>query len=217
MRGFKFLSVLLVLSMILAACGGGGAPAAAPAEQAAPAGEAAAEEAPEAEATAIPGGETYATVTEGSDILPPVLVEPCEPGSCPFEGQTVTVIVNTAGSKGPISGPFYEVREEFEAATGATLEIVEVPEAEHFPKLMTDVTTGTGQYDTSINRAPGGLATWSKAISSSLTTITLTILASRSGTMKMSSPARASCWSMAARNIWSPTTMTARSCTIAAI
>jgi len=150
MRGFKFLSVLLVLSMILAACGGGGAPAAAPAEQAAPAEEAAAEEAPEAEATAIPGGETYATVTEGSDILPPVLVEPCEPDSCPFEGQTVTVIVNTAGSKGPISGPFYEVREEFEAATGATLEIVEVPEAEHFPKLMTDVTTGTGQYDTSI-------------------------------------------------------------------
>ena len=60
----------------------------------------------------------------------------------------MTVIVNTA-SKGPISGPFYEVREEFEAATGATLEIVEVPEAEHF-KLMTDVTTGTGQYDTSI-------------------------------------------------------------------
>ncbi|MCB0214472.1 MAG: extracellular solute-binding protein [Anaerolineae bacterium] len=49
-----------------------------------------------------------------------------------------------------MSGPFYEVRDEFEAATGATLEVVEVPFAEHFPKLMTDLTTGTGQYDTSI-------------------------------------------------------------------
>ena len=80
----------------------------------------------------------------------PIVAEPCEPGSCPFEGQTVTVIVNTAGEKGPISGPFYEVRDEFEAATGATLEIVEVPDSEHFPKLMTDVTTGTGQYDISV-------------------------------------------------------------------
>lgn len=90
-----------------------------------------------------------ATVVEAGDILPPVVAEPCG-DSCPFTGQTVTVIVNTAGEKGPISGPFYEVRDEFEAATGATLEIVEVPFAEHFPKLMTDLTTGTGQYDTSI-------------------------------------------------------------------
>ena len=64
--------------------------------------------------------------------------------------MTLWYQVNTAGEKGPISGPFYEVRDEFEAATGATLEIVEVPFAEHFPKLMTDMTTETGQYDTSI-------------------------------------------------------------------
>jgi len=133
------LSVLVVGLLVVAACA---APAAAPAEEAG-GGEAAAEAAPTP-------GESYASVTKAGELVPPVVATPCEPGSCEFEGQTVTVLVNTAGEKGPISGPFYEVRDEFEAATGATLDIVEVPFAEHFPKLLTDLTTGTGQYDTSI-------------------------------------------------------------------
>jgi multiple sugar transport system substrate-binding protein len=100
-------------------------------------------------ATPIPGTEgEAATVVEAGEIAPPVVAEPCT--ECPFAGQTVTVIVNAAGEKGPISGPFYEVRDEFEAATGATLEIVEVPFAEHFPKLMTDMTTETGEFDISV-------------------------------------------------------------------
>jgi multiple sugar transport system substrate-binding protein len=131
--------VLVVGLLVVAACA---APAAAPAEEAG-GGEAAAEAAPTP-------GESYASVTKAGELVPPVVATPCEPGSCEFEGQTVTVLVNTAGEKGPISGPFYEVRDEFEAATGATLDIVEVPFAEHFPKLLTDLTTGTGQYDTSI-------------------------------------------------------------------
>jgi multiple sugar transport system substrate-binding protein len=81
--------------------------------------------------------------------VPPVVAEPCG-DNCPFSGQTVTVIVNVAGEKGPIEGPFHEVREEFEAATGATLNIVAVPFEEHFPKLIEDMASGTGQYDTSI-------------------------------------------------------------------
>lgn len=113
-------------------------------------------EVPQAQATDEPE-ETGPVVDEGQaaesvkagDLLPPIVATPCA-DDCPFAGQTVSVIVNTAGEKGPISGPFYEVRDEFEAATGATLEIVEVPFAEHFPKLMTDVTTESGQYDTSI-------------------------------------------------------------------
>ena len=101
-------------------------------------------------ATPVPGAEGEAALTvQAGELAPPVVATPCG-DDCPFAGQTVTVIVNTAGEKGPISGPFYEVREEFEAATGATLEIVESPFAEHFPKLMTDMTTGTGEYDTSI-------------------------------------------------------------------
>ena len=142
MKRLTFLSILLILAMVLAACGG--------AAPAAPAGEgAAAEEAAPAEGDAAAESETNVTVTKGSDVVAPQVVEPCG-DDCPYEGQTVTVIVNAAGEKGAITGPIYEVRDEFEAATGATLEIVEVPEAEHFPKLMTDVSTGTGQYDTSI-------------------------------------------------------------------
>lgn len=132
---FPILSILLIASMVLVGCA---APAAAPSGgEAAPAeGEAA--------------GETYATTVEAGELVPPIVAQPCEGEACFCVDKTVTVIVNTAGEKGPISGPFYEVRDEFEAATGATLEIVEVPFAEHFPKLLTDVTTGTGQYDTSI-------------------------------------------------------------------
>jgi multiple sugar transport system substrate-binding protein len=135
MKKLAFLSILLVMSLVISACG------AAPAS---PAGEAAPAEGAEA-----PESETNVTVTRGSDIQAPQVAEPCG-DACPYEGQTVTVIVNAAGEKGAITGPIFEVRDEFEAATGATLEIVEVPEAEHFPKLMTDVSTGTGQYDISI-------------------------------------------------------------------
>ena len=133
-RLYFALSVLVVVSMMLAACGGGGA---APAEPAASAPEAAPAEATTApaeaaaaeEPTATPVGqeENVAQTVQASELKPPVVATPCAPGSCPFEGQTVTVIVNTAGEKGPISGPFYEVRDEFEAATGAKLEIVESP------------------------------------------------------------------------------------------
>ena len=90
-----------------------------------------------------------ASVVEVGDIFPPQITTPCKP--CPFAGQTVTVIVNGGGGeRGPISGPLYEVKDEFEAATGATLTIVEKPLDEHFTFFMTDLTTGTGQYDASI-------------------------------------------------------------------
>lgn len=146
MRNVKYLSLLffLIAALLIVACGGAqpqAQPTQPPAEE---------EEAPEVEATPVAEEGQVAKEVEAGELEPPVVATPCTPGDCPFEGQTVTVIVNTAGAKGPISGPFYEVREEFEAATGAELEIVEVPFAEHFPKLMTDLTTGTGQYDTSI-------------------------------------------------------------------
>jgi multiple sugar transport system substrate-binding protein len=142
------LSLLLIVSLFLTACGATAPAADAPAAEGdAAAADTAAEDADRAEAIAEDGNVAQEVVA--GDLMPPVVAQPCG-DNCPFAGQTVTVIVNTAGEKGPISGPFYEVREEFEAATGATLEIVEVPFAEHFPKLMTDLTTGTGQYDTSI-------------------------------------------------------------------
>jgi multiple sugar transport system substrate-binding protein len=135
------LSTMIATAIVMVACAA--PPAAAPAAPA-PA-------APAAEATATPVGqeENVAQQVKAGELTPPIVAQPCG-DNCPFTGQTVTVIVNTAGEKGPISGPFYEIRDEFEKATGAKLNIVEVPFAEHFPKLLTDLTTGTGQYDTSI-------------------------------------------------------------------
>lgn len=154
MRSASYRAVLLmmVVTLLLSACVAATPAAPAPEAQPEAAEVPAAEPEPEAEeepvGPVVDEGQAAQEVVAG-ELLPPIVAEPCE-DDCPYEGQTVTVIVNTAGEKGPISGPFYEVRDEFEAATGATLEIVEVPFAEHFPKLMTDLTTGTGQYDTSI-------------------------------------------------------------------
>jgi len=160
--------VLLLGALVLAACGGGApqtaatsAPAPAAQATAAPAAPAAAEPtaapaaaeptaAPAAaEPTAVDQGNAAASVKAGS-LVPPIVATPAPAGQEPFKGQTVTVIVNTAGEKGPISGPLYEVRDEFEKATGAKLNIVESPFAEHFPKLIQDMSTGTGQYDVSL-------------------------------------------------------------------
>lgn len=135
-----FLSVVAVLAMLI----GCAAPAAAPA---APAGGTAA---PAAEPTRSESQQNVAQTVSAGDYVPPVVAQPCEGDKCLCKDKTVSVIVNTAGEKGPISGPIYEVRDEFEKATGAKLEIVEVPFAEHFPKLMTDLTTGTGDYDASM-------------------------------------------------------------------
>ena len=92
-----------------------------------------------------------ASVVQAGDVAPPVVAPPCKPGECQYEGQTVTVIVSYGGGRyGPMSGPLYEIHDEFEAATGARLEIVEKPLDEHFAYLITDLTTGAGKYDASI-------------------------------------------------------------------
>jgi multiple sugar transport system substrate-binding protein len=120
---------LLLVAFLLVACGGG-------------------EQQTGQKKSGVDEGAAAEAVKAGSYKAPKV-AEPCG-DDCPYEGDTVTVTVNTAGKEGPISGPLYEVREEFEAATGAKLEIVELPFAEHFPKLMNDLTSQTGQYDASI-------------------------------------------------------------------
>ncbi len=64
-----------------------------------------------------------------------------------FAGQTLTVSVQQAGARGGISGPYYFWRNAFEAATGATLEIVEIPQAQYFTTTSTDFITGQNSYD----------------------------------------------------------------------
>jgi multiple sugar transport system substrate-binding protein len=87
------------------------------------------------------------TVVKVGDIVPPRVAAPCSPGACPFAGQTVTVIVT--GGK-PIAWPVHEVKEEYEAATGAKLNVVEVSIDEHFTRFISDVTNKVGMYDVSM-------------------------------------------------------------------
>ncbi|MBL8154158.1 MAG: extracellular solute-binding protein [Anaerolineae bacterium] len=64
-----------------------------------------------------------------------------------FAGQTLTVSVQQAGARGGISGPYYFWREAFQAATGATLEIVEIPQAQYFSTTSADFLTSQNSYD----------------------------------------------------------------------
>jgi multiple sugar transport system substrate-binding protein len=64
-----------------------------------------------------------------------------------FAGQTLTVAVQQAGPRGGISGPYFFWRDAFEAATGATLEIVEIPQAQFPETSFTDFLTGQNSYD----------------------------------------------------------------------
>ena len=64
-----------------------------------------------------------------------------------FAGQTLTVSVQQAGARGGISGPYFFWRDVFETATGATLDIVEIPQAQYFTTTSTDFLTGQNSYD----------------------------------------------------------------------
>ena len=88
-----------------------------------------------------------ASVVKAGDIIPPRVVPPCKPGSCPFPGQSVTVLVVNSL---PIGGPVLELKDEFEAATGARLNIVQLPHEDLFANLISDVTNRVGKYDSSI-------------------------------------------------------------------
>ncbi len=91
-----------------------------------------------------------ASAIDRGGIAPPQVALPCVPNECPFPGQTVTVIVSESGGDSAfIAGSIYEVKDEFEAATGANLEIIEKPLDEHFAFFVTDLTTGAGDYDAS--------------------------------------------------------------------
>ena len=55
--------------------------------------------------------------------------------------------VNGAGPKGGISGPLHQFRPIWEELPGGKVNIVELPFAEHYTKMMLDLRNGTGQYD----------------------------------------------------------------------
>ncbi len=84
-----------------------------------------------------------ASVVSTSALVPPRVVPPCKPGSCPFAGQNVTVLLVKSQNAGAIG----ELKNEFEAATGAKLNLVQLPHQELFPNFMSDLTNHTGKYD----------------------------------------------------------------------
>lgn len=64
-----------------------------------------------------------------------------------FAGQNLIVSVQQAGPRGGISGPYYFWRDAFQALTGATLEIVEIPQAQYYTTTATDFLAGQNTYD----------------------------------------------------------------------
>lgn len=92
---------------------------------------------------------TTVTVGQASDVPVPRVLPPCAPGKCPFAGQKVRVIA----TKSAISLALLEVKDEFEAATGAQLDIVRLPGVEHYPTIISDMTNHAGRYDASIAAA----------------------------------------------------------------
>jgi multiple sugar transport system substrate-binding protein len=102
-------------------------------------------DAPDAKAPQRPESTTV-TVVQPNQMPAPRLLPPCAPGKCLFAGQKVTVIA----TKSAISVALLEVKDEFEAATGAQLEIVRLPGVEHYPTIISDMTNHTGKFDASI-------------------------------------------------------------------
>lgn len=91
-----------------------------------------------------PKKEDYkASTVNLGDIVPPRVVPPCKPGRCPFAGQTVTMLIVKEGNEGALG----ELKNEFEAATGARLNLVQFTHQELFPNFMSDLTTHAGKYD----------------------------------------------------------------------
>ena len=89
---------------------------------------------------------TTVTVVQPTEVTVPRVLAPCAPEKCLFPQQKVTVIA----TKSAISLALVEVKDEFEAATGAQLEIVRAPGVEHFPTIISDMTNRVGKYDASI-------------------------------------------------------------------
>jgi len=94
-------------------------------------------------------GSSAVTVVKPGDLVPPRLMPACRPGRCPYAGQTVTVLL----PKSVIAVAVKELKDEYEAATGATLQIVQVASLDLFDNFYSDVAHGVGKYDALIASA----------------------------------------------------------------
>lgn len=91
-----------------------------------------------------PKTEDYkASTVNLGDIVPPRVVPPCAPGRCPFAGQSVSMLIVKEANEGALG----ELKAEFEAATGARLNLIQFTHQDLFPNFMSDLTTHAGKYD----------------------------------------------------------------------
>src|SRR5215207_4023771 len=81
-----------------------------------------------------------------ADVAAPPVATPCEGDGCLFADQTVTFLMPNE----TIQVPAFEVRDEFEAATGAKLDIVLAAMNDTLPNLLQDMANDTGTFDCSI-------------------------------------------------------------------
>ncbi|MGI8644572.1 MAG: extracellular solute-binding protein [Thermomicrobiales bacterium] len=84
-----------------------------------------------------------AAPASAQEATAPVVATPCAGDACGWSGVELTVQCIDDSVK----IPWENVREEFEAATGATLNLVLDPIGEAFPKLLNDAATGSNQFD----------------------------------------------------------------------
>ncbi len=117
----KILSVMIVFSVLITACGGTTTTTQAPATQA-PATQAPA-------ATEAPATQAPATEAPAGKI---------------FDGVTITILTFV----GPqVAEPLQRRGPDFTALTGAKVNIVTVPNSDLYQKVLTDATSGTNAYD----------------------------------------------------------------------
>ena len=76
-------------------------------------------------------------------MRPPTVAKPCSGDACFGSGRELTLQVIDASVKVPVD----EVREEFEAATGAKLTVIADPIESAFTKLVDDASSGQNTYD----------------------------------------------------------------------
>lgn len=87
--------------------------------------------------------EAYKATVAIGDIVPPRVVPPCKPGRCLFAGQSVTMLIVKESNEGALG----ELKREFEEATGAKLNLVQLSHQDLFPHFISDLTNRGGKYD----------------------------------------------------------------------
>jgi len=96
-----------------------------------------------------PDGAADLILDDGNSIMVPPgsLGSLFGPGKRPFDGVEINVTVRAGGPEGGISGPLHALRPVWEELSGGKLNIIELPFAEHYTKMMLDLRNQKAEYD----------------------------------------------------------------------